>query len=106
MLKNRRKAQRSCSSKCRPETIRCPWILLPRLRRGFENQSKNRTAGMARRDYFYNPEAPRPNSIRPAAAVALFDSGGTSLLFPRKPNDKVTIPGGTLDFGRSLPPCA
>jgi hypothetical protein len=30
---------------------------------------------MPRRDYFYDPEAPKPNSIRPAAAVALFDSG-------------------------------
>src|SRR5260370_7086115 len=106
MLKNRRKAQRSWSSKWRPETIRCPWILLPRLRRGFENQSKNRTAGMARRDYFYNPEAPRPNSIRPAAAVALFDSGGNILLLRRKDNDKWTMPGGTLDFGESLTFCA
>jgi 8-oxo-dGTP diphosphatase len=31
--------------KCRRETIRCRWILLLKLRGGFENQSKNRTAG-------------------------------------------------------------
>jgi hypothetical protein len=31
---------------------------------------------MARRDYFYDPEAPKPNSIRPATAVALFNSAG------------------------------
>jgi hypothetical protein len=31
---------------------------------------------MARRDYFYDPEAPKPNSLRPATAVALFNSGG------------------------------
>jgi hypothetical protein len=31
---------------------------------------------MARRDYFYDPEAPKPNSIRPATAVALFDPSG------------------------------
>jgi hypothetical protein len=31
---------------------------------------------MARLDYFYEPQAPKPNSIRPAAAVALFDSDG------------------------------
>ena len=42
--------QRSRSSKCRRETIRCRWILLLKLGRGFENQSKNRTAGMARCD--------------------------------------------------------
>src|SRR6266481_1338492 len=101
MLKNRRQAQRSCSSKCRRETIRCRSILLLKLRRGFENQSTNRTAGMARRDYFYDPEAPKPNSIRPAAAVALLDLGGNILLLRRKDNDKWTMPGGTLDFGES-----
>ena len=57
---------------------------------------------MARRDYFYDPESPKPNSIRPAAAVALFDSGGNILLLRRKDNDKWTMPGGTLDFGESL----
>jgi len=50
---------------------------------------------MARRDYFYDPEAPKPNSIRPAAAVALFDSSGNILLLRRKDNDKWTMPGGT-----------
>ncbi len=61
---------------------------------------------MARRDYFYDSEAPKPNSIRPAAAVALFDSGGNILLLRRKDNDKWTMPGGTLDFGESLTYCA
>jgi hypothetical protein len=42
MLKDRRQARRSCSSKCRQETIRCRWTLLLKLSRGFENQSKNR----------------------------------------------------------------
>jgi 8-oxo-dGTP diphosphatase len=55
---------------------------------------------------FYDPEAPKPNSIRPAAAVALFDSGGNILLLRRKDNDKWTMPGGTLDFGESLTHCA
>ncbi len=57
---------------------------------------------MARRDYFYDLEAPKPNSIRPATAVALFNSNGELLLFHRKDNDKWTMPGGTLDFGESL----
>src|SRR6516162_1770026 len=106
MLKNQHQAQRFCSSKYHPETIRCQ--LIPHLtsKRGFENQSKNRIIGMARRDYFYDPEAPKPNSIRPAAAVALFDSGGNILLLRRKDNDKWTMPGGTLDFGESLTGCA
>jgi ADP-ribose pyrophosphatase YjhB (NUDIX family) len=61
---------------------------------------------MARRDYYYDLEAPKPNSIRPAAAVALFDSRGNILLLRRKDNDKWTMPGGTLDFGESLTDCA
>src|SRR6202011_408231 len=61
---------------------------------------------MARRDYFYDAEAPKPNSIRPAAALALFDSSGNILLLRRKDNDKWTMPGGTLDFGESLTYCA
>jgi 8-oxo-dGTP diphosphatase len=61
---------------------------------------------MARRDYFYDPEAPKPNSIRPAAALALFDSDAHILLLRRKDNDKWTMPGGTLDFGESLAHCA
>src|SRR6516165_1248290 len=61
---------------------------------------------MARRDYFYDPQAPKPNSIRPAAAVALFDSRGNILLLRRRDNEKWTMPGGTLDFGESLTDCA
>jgi ADP-ribose pyrophosphatase YjhB (NUDIX family) len=61
---------------------------------------------MARSDYFYDPEAPKPNSIRPAAAVALFDSDANILLLRRKDNEKWTKPGGTLDFGESLTECA
>jgi 8-oxo-dGTP diphosphatase len=61
---------------------------------------------MARHDYFYDPEAPKPNSIRPATAVALFNTRGEILLLHRKDNDKWTMPGGTLDFGESLTHCA
>ncbi len=60
---------------------------------------------MARRDYFYDPEAPKPNSIRPATAVALFTNGNI-LMLRRKDNDKWTMPGGTLDYGESLTACA
>jgi 8-oxo-dGTP pyrophosphatase MutT (NUDIX family) len=61
---------------------------------------------LARRDYFYDPNAPKPNSVRPAAAVALFDGDGRILLLRRKDNDKWTMPGGTMDFGESLGRCA
>lgn len=61
---------------------------------------------MPRRDYFYDPAAPKPYSIHPAAAVALFNSEGNILLLRRKDNDKWTMPGGTLDYGESLADCA
>ena len=61
---------------------------------------------MTRRDYFYDPKAPKPNSIKPAAAVALFDGDGRILLLRRKDNDKWTMPGGAMDFGESLVECA
>lgn len=61
---------------------------------------------MARRDYFYDQNAPKPNSIHPAAAIALFNSGGNILLLRRKDNDKWTMPGGTLEFGESMTDCA
>src|ERR1700758_3147618 len=61
---------------------------------------------MARRDFFFDPEAPKPNSIRPATAVALLNSVGELLLLHRKDKDKWTMPGGTLDFGESLTHCA
>ena len=53
---------------------------------------------MSRRDIFYDPEAPKPNSPRPATAVALFNSAGELLLLHRKDNDKyrrVAPPGPT-----------
>lgn len=61
---------------------------------------------MARRDYFYDPAAPKPNSIHPAAAVALLNAEGNILLLRRRDNDKWTMPGGTLDFGESMTDCA
>jgi 8-oxo-dGTP diphosphatase len=61
---------------------------------------------LPRRDYFYDAQAPRPNSIKPAAAVALFDAKDRILLLRRKDNDKWTMPGGTMDFGESLEQCA
>jgi 8-oxo-dGTP diphosphatase len=61
---------------------------------------------VARRDYFFDPAAPKLNSIHPAAAVALFNSQGGILLLRRKDNDKWTMPGGTLDFGESMIDCA
>ncbi len=61
---------------------------------------------MARTDYYYNENAPVPNSIKPAAAVAIFNEQDRLLLLKRKDNDKWTMPGGTMNFGESLTDCA
>lgn len=58
-----------------------------------------------RTDYFYDKNAPAPNSIRPAAAVAI-EHDGRILMVQRGDSGKWTLPGGTLDFGESLPECA
>lgn len=57
-------------------------------------------------DHFYNVEAPKPNSIKPAAAVAILNDQQEILLINRKDNGKWSMPGGTLDFGESLIECA
>ncbi|MCI6845345.1 MAG: NUDIX domain-containing protein [Coriobacteriaceae bacterium] len=46
-----------------------------------------------------------PNSIRPAAAVAI-EHDGKTLMVQRDDSGRWTLPGGTLDFGESLPECA
>lgn len=58
-----------------------------------------------RTDYYYNENAPQPNSIRPAAAVAIIENGNI-LMLRRSDNNKWTMPGGTLEFGESLTDCA
>lgn len=59
-----------------------------------------------RTDYYYADNAPTPNSIRPAAAVAIFNQKNEILLIERRDNGKWSMPGGTLDFGESLVDCA
>lgn len=65
----------------------------------------NRRLRTKRFDYFYEKEAPKPNSIKPAAAVAI-EQDGTILMVQRGDSGKWTLPGGTLEFGESLPECA
>ena len=58
-----------------------------------------------RTDYYHDPKAPAPNSIRPAAAVAIVHEE-RMLMLKRSDNGKWTMPGGTLEFGESLTDCA
>jgi 8-oxo-dGTP diphosphatase len=59
-----------------------------------------------RKDHFNSPDAPKPNSICPAAAVAILNEKDEILLLKRRDSNKWTMPGGTLDFGESLITCA
>lgn len=59
-----------------------------------------------RTDYYHSANAPRPNSIKPAAAVAIINEKSEILMLRRKDNGKWTMPGGTMEFGESLASCA
>ena len=67
----------------------------------FSNKLKSQ-----RTDYYFETNAPKPNSIHPAAAVALLNSNNEILLLHRRDNDMWTMPGGTIEFGESLSSCA
>ncbi|WP_423800711.1 NUDIX domain-containing protein [Neobacillus sp. SAB-20_R2A] len=59
-----------------------------------------------RSDFTNDPNAPKANSIKPAAAVAIMNEKEEILLLKRRDNGKWTMPGGTLDFGEDLKTCA
>lgn len=59
-----------------------------------------------RTDYNSVPNAPPPNAICPAVAVALIERDKSVLLVKRRDNGKWSLPGGTLDFGEDIPTCA
>ena len=57
---------------------------------------------MVRRDYYDDPEAPRPNSIVPAVTVAVRDDDGRLLLIQRSDNGLWAMPGGGLEVGETV----
>lgn len=59
---------------------------------------------MPRRDYEDNPNAPKANSLVPAASVVVVDDGRV-LLQRRTDNGTRAIPGGRMDLGESLAGC-
>lgn len=60
---------------------------------------------MARRDYEDDPNAPKPNSLVPAASVVVVDESGRILLQRRTDNRMWTLPGGKMELGESLAGC-
>ncbi|MFJ9953040.1 NUDIX domain-containing protein [Kitasatospora sp. NPDC091207] len=58
---------------------------------------------MARTEYYDDPDAPRPNRLVVAASAVVTDGAGRILLQRRTDNGLYALPGGTMDFGESLP---
>lgn len=57
---------------------------------------------MSRIDYLNDPNAPKPNSIVPAASAIAVDSAGRILLHRRSDNDLWALPGGAMELGETL----
>lgn len=57
---------------------------------------------MTRTDYFDDPNAPKPNSLVPAASAIVVDKQGDILLIRRSDNELWSIPGGRMEVGESL----
>ncbi|MBT2446789.1 NUDIX domain-containing protein [Streptomyces sp. ISL-43] len=61
---------------------------------------------MPRRDYEDDPQAPKANSLVPAASAVVVDEGGRVLLQRRTDNGMWALPGGKMELGESLGDCA
>ena len=57
---------------------------------------------MARKDYYDDPTAPRPNSIVPAVTAFVTDDRHRLLLVHRTDNDRWALPGGGVEVGESV----
>ncbi|MFQ6229949.1 NUDIX hydrolase [Nocardia sp. NPDC002869] len=57
---------------------------------------------MSRTDYFHDPAAPAPNSIKVAVSALVQDDQGRILLIRRSDNGKYSVPGGGLEAGETV----
>lgn len=60
---------------------------------------------MPRRDYEDDPNAPKANSLVPAASVVVVREDGRVLLQRRTDNGQWALPGGKMEIGESLADC-
>lgn len=61
---------------------------------------------MPRRDYEDDPNAPKANSLVPAASAVVVDDDGRVLLQRRADNGMWALPGGKMELGESIGDCA
>jgi len=57
---------------------------------------------MTRIEHYDDPDAPEPNSLVPAASVAVSNDHDEILMQRRADNGLWALPGGTMDFGESI----
>ncbi|MEO3785057.1 NUDIX domain-containing protein [Actinocorallia sp. B10E7] len=57
---------------------------------------------MPKTDYYYDPAAPRANSIVVAVAAAVRNDAGELLLIERSDNHLWALPGGAQDIGETV----
>src|SRR3978361_1281299 len=57
---------------------------------------------MVRIEHYDDPEAPKPNSLVPAASAAVSNENNEILMQRRVDNDLWALPGGTMDLGESI----
>ena len=61
---------------------------------------------MGRTEYYYDPAAPKPNSLVPASNLLIANEAGEVLLIKRSDTGQWAIPGGKQEFGESAAECA
>lgn len=57
---------------------------------------------MGREDYYHTENAPKPNSIVPAASAVVVDNERRILLHRRRDNNLWSLPGGAMELGESI----
>jgi 8-oxo-dGTP pyrophosphatase MutT (NUDIX family) len=57
---------------------------------------------LSRKDYYHQSDAPKANSLVPAASAVVEDSLNRILLHKRSDNHLWSLPGGAMDLGESI----
>jgi ADP-ribose pyrophosphatase YjhB (NUDIX family) len=66
------------------------------------NLDPGEALAMTRIDHYNDPDAPRANSIVPAASAVVVDQDGRILLHRRADNELWSIPGGGMEIGETI----
>lgn len=61
---------------------------------------------MGRTEHYNDPNAPKANSLVPAASTVVFDDDGWILLHHRSDNGMWSLPGGAMEVGETISQCA